>query len=65
MVRSSDLVKAALQRLDHVGALFGPIEILISVSPPFPGGGGGGGRSSPAADSGARQNAARAFGHLT
>jgi hypothetical protein len=27
MMRPSDLVKAALQRRDHVGALFGPIEI--------------------------------------
>jgi hypothetical protein len=28
MMRPSDLVKAALQRIDHVGALFGPIEIV-------------------------------------
>jgi hypothetical protein len=28
MMRPSDLVKVALQRLDHVGAVFGPIEIV-------------------------------------
>ena len=28
MLRPTDLVKLALQRLDHVGALFGPIEIV-------------------------------------